>query len=176
MNPRTAEILACLDAQMAEFRAAVDTVPAAQREVRPSPERWSVAEIIEHVAIVERTITKACSRQLAAARAGLAAEAATSSVLPSMPVEHVANRNQRHIAPDRLLPTGIGSESAMRDVESARAAFREFVTSCDGLALEQVSFPHPGLGTLNMYQWLLFAAGHQARHAAQIREIAEQAR
>jgi hypothetical protein len=46
--------------------------------------------------------------------------------------------------------------------------------SCDGLALSQVGFPHPALGTLNLYQWLLFSAGHHARHAAQIREIATQ--
>jgi uncharacterized damage-inducible protein DinB len=175
MHARTTEIFACLDAQMADFRAAVETVPAAKRGVRPSPERWSVAETIEHVALTERLITKACTKQLAAARdAGLAIETETSSVLSSLPIEAVASRENRLSAPERLVPTGIDADAALRDLETARAAFRELVTSCDGLALGQVSFPHPSLGPLNMYQWLLFVAGHQARHAAQIRELADQ--
>jgi hypothetical protein len=175
MHSRTTEILACLDTQMAEFRAAIETVPAARRGERPSPDRWSVAETVEHLAMTERLITKACTRQLAAAReAGLGAETETSSVLSSLPVEAVASRANRLNAPERLVPTGIDADVALRDLETARAAFREFVASCDGLALGQVSFPHPSLGPLNMYQWLLFVAGHQARHAAQIRELAHQ--
>jgi hypothetical protein len=59
-------------------------------------------------------------------------------------------------------------------LERTRAHFLEFVQSCDGLALGEVSFAHPALGPLNVYQWLLFAAGHHARHAAQIREIGQQ--
>jgi len=176
MNARTAEILACLDTQMADFRAAIDMVPPAQRESRPSPDRWSVGEIVEHVAMTERMLTKACARQLAASReAGLAEETDTSSILELMPIGQIANRERRLDAPARLLPKGVDTETSWRELESARAAFREFVTSCDGLALSQVSFPHPALGPLNLYQWLLFTAGHQARHAAQIREIATDA-
>ena len=176
MNPRTLEILACLDTQMADFRAAIDVVPAARRDVRLSPDRWSVAENVEHVALTERLITKACAKQLAAAReAGLPAETDTTSILSTMPVERVVTgRVTRLDAPVRLVPTGIDAETAWRDLEAARGAFREFVASCDGLALGQVSFPHPALGPLDMYQWLLFVAGHQARHAAQIRELAQQ--
>jgi len=175
MNPRTEEILACLDTHMADFRAAIDAVPASRRDVRLSPDRWSVAENVEHVALTERLITKACAKQLAAAReAGLPAETETASILPTMPVDGVASRQTRHNAPERLIPTGIDTDSAWRELEAARATFREFVTSCDGLALGRISFQHPSLGPLNMYQWLLFVAGHQARHAAQIRELAAQ--
>jgi DinB superfamily len=175
MHSRITEILACLDTQMVDFRAAIEAVPVARRGVRPSPQRWSVAENIEHLALTERLITKACTKQLAAARdAGLAVETEMSSVLSSLPVEVVASRENRLCAPERLVPTGTDADAALRDLETARAAFRDFVTSCDGLALGEVSFPHPALGPLNMYQWLLFVAGHQARHAAQIRELADQ--
>jgi hypothetical protein len=43
----------------------------------------------------------------------------------------------------------------------------------DGWALETLSAPHPRLGSLNLYQWVVFVAGHEARHTAQIREIGE---
>jgi hypothetical protein len=42
----------------------------------------------------------------------------------------------------------------------------------DGLALGQISFPHPLIGPLDLYQWVLFVGQHEARHAAQIEEIA----
>jgi hypothetical protein len=41
----------------------------------------------------------------------------------------------------------------------------------DGVALSDVSAPHPALGPLNGYQWFLFLAAHEGRHTAQIREI-----
>lgn len=173
---RVQEVLSCLDAEMAALREAVDAVPAHRRSERPSPERWSVAEVLEHVAMVENTVLKACSRQLAAARDSLPPETETTSVRASLPPERVANRDRILAAPDLLQPKGMDAAAAWADVERARARFREFVQSCEGLAIGQVAFPHPVFGPLDMYQWLLFAAGHHARHAAQIRELAEQLR
>ena len=175
MHPRTHEILDCLDAELAGLRAAVDIVPPERRSKRPAPDRWSVAEVLEHLAMVERVVMKSCSRQLAAARdAGLPQETETTSIRQALPPERVANRERRVTAPDMLHPKGLDAAAAWAELENTRRQFRDFVTSCDGLALGQVSFAHPSLGTLNLYQWLLFAAGHHARHADQIREIARQ--
>ena len=58
-------------------------------------------------------------------------------------------------------------------LERARAALRQAVLAADGRALSEVSAPHARLGTLNLYQWLIFLGTHEGRHAAQIREIAE---
>ena len=44
----------------------------------------------------------------------------------------------------------------------------------DGLALGTISHPHQFLGALNLYQWVAFAAAHEFRHAAQIREQANE--
>jgi hypothetical protein len=173
MHPRTAEILSCLESELTQLRSAVDAVPAHRRSERPRPGRWSVAEVLEHLAMVEKAMLKACTRQLAAAReSGLPPETDCSSIINALPPSVVANRERLIAAPERLLPTGVAAEIAWAEIEATRVQFIEFVTSCDGLALGQVSFPHPALGPLNMYQWLLFAAGHHARHAAQIREIA----
>jgi hypothetical protein len=175
MHPRTLEVLTCLDTELNGLRAAVEAVTPARRSERPAPDRWSVAEVLEHLAMVENAVLKACGRQLAAAReAGLPPETETSPILESLPPARVANRERAWIAPDRLMPKGMDASDAWREVETARERLLEFIRSSDGLALGQVSFPHPVLGTLNLYQWLLFAAGHHARHAAQIREIAQQ--
>ena len=175
MHPRTQEILDCLEREMQGLRAAVDAVPAERRNERPAPDRWSVAEVLEHLAMVETSVLKACSRQLAAAReAGLPPESETSSIISLLPPQTVANRDVLIAAPERLRPTGIDASHAWAQIESTRSRLKDFVRSGDGLALGQVSFPHPALGRLNLYQWLLFAAGHHTRHAAQIRDIAGQ--
>jgi hypothetical protein len=175
MASRVQEILECLDAEFDTLRDAVAMVPLERRGERPAPDRWSVAEVLEHVAMVEAVVLKACVRQLAAARAaGLPAETETSSILHLLPPSRVANREHRIVAPETLRPKGVDAAAAWNDLEETRRRFIEFVKSCDGLALGQVSFPHPAFGPLDLYQWLLFAAGHHARHAAQIREIAAQ--
>jgi hypothetical protein len=175
MHPRTAEILDCLDTELAALRDAVESVPLGRRGQRPAPDRWSVAEVLEHLAMVERAVWKSCARQLSAAReAGLPRETETSPIRGIMPPERVANRDRRLVAPEPLNPKGLDAATAWRELERTRDQFRDFVTSCDGVALGEMSFAHPALGTLNLYQWMLFAAGHHARHAAQIREIAHQ--
>jgi hypothetical protein len=175
VHPRIHEIVTCLDQELAGLRAAVAMVPEHRRNERPGPGRWSVAEVLEHLAMVEKSVMKACARQLTAAReAGLGAETQTSSILSMLPPARVANRETVIAAPDRLRPTGMDASAAWTDIENTRTLFSDFVRTCDGLALGEVSFPHPALGPLNLYQWLLFAAGHHARHAAQIREIALQ--
>ena len=177
MHPRTQEILDCLDAEFDTLRAAVATVPPERRNDRPAPERWSVAEVLEHLAIVEKSVLKVCARQLAAAReAGLPQESETTSILDSLPVAKIANRARVLSAPELVRPRGMDAADAWSEIEATRARLTEYVKSCDGLALGQVSFPHPAFGPLNLYQWLLFAAGHHARHAAQIREIGLQLR
>jgi len=62
-------------------------------------------------------------------------------------------------------------ESAWEALESATESLHKMVVSGDGLALDAVSHPHPALGPMSIYQWIAFVGAHEARHAAQIREI-----
>ncbi len=61
--------------------------------------------------------------------------------------------------------------AAWEELEAATDALRKAVGAADGLALGEVHAPHPALGSLNLYQWLIFIGAHEARHADQIREI-----
>jgi hypothetical protein len=175
MHPRTTEILTCLDGEFAALRRAVDDVPQERRNERPAEGRWSVAEVLEHLVMVDKAVLKVSSRHLAAAKAaGLPPETDTSPIIGTMPVELVARRERPLVAPEPLTPKGMDAGAAWAELEATRRQLVEFVRSCDGLAIGQISFPHPALGNLNLYQWLLFPAGHHARHARQIREIGEQ--
>ncbi|HYV96027.1 MAG TPA: DinB family protein, partial [Gemmatimonadaceae bacterium] len=56
MHPRLAELTEYIDREAGVLRSAYDRVPDDRRAVRPSPDRWSPAEIVHHVTIVERRL------------------------------------------------------------------------------------------------------------------------
>src|SRR5260221_4634943 len=58
MNDLTRQLLADLDLHRASVREAIDSVPPEWRERRPAEGRWSVAEVLEHLAIIEGRVTK----------------------------------------------------------------------------------------------------------------------
>ncbi|HJZ79294.1 MAG TPA: DinB family protein [Pyrinomonadaceae bacterium] len=175
MHPRSEEVLNYLDQTRSELRAAVDSVPSQARNTKPADDRWSVAQVLDHLAIAHRLVAATVSKSIAEARAtGLGPETATTSVLHTIPAERILDRTRKVQAPERILPRAdVDAETAWSGLEQAHAQLRAALLSGDGLALEQVIKPHPVLGPLNMYQWTLFNGSHEARHTLQIRELAE---
>jgi uncharacterized damage-inducible protein DinB len=173
MHPRIQELVEHLNDSRATLRAALDAVPPARRQMRPAPDRWSVAEVLEHLAIVEARVTQALSARLIAAKAsGLVEERETHSTLVAFDVSRFLDRGKPFKAGDASQPkAGMDASGAWAALEQSRAALLEVVIDGDGLALGEISHPHPAFGPLTMYEWLAFLGGHDARHAAQIREI-----
>lgn len=174
MHPRTREILDFLDRCHGELKNAAAEVPPSFRKTRTAPDRWSVAEIVEHLGIVEARIGKLLVPALNEAAAdGGAPENETSSVHSMMDVSRILDRSQRITAGEASQPqAGLDLEDAWAKLEEHREELRQAVLAADGRALGAVIRPHPRFGDLNLYQWLLFTGGHEARHAAQVREIA----
>lgn len=174
MHPRTKEVVDVLDSYRAALEQAVADVPASLHDTRPAPERWSVAEVLEHLGIVEGRIGQLVLGNLATARAtGLAAEVDTSPVAPMFDVTGLLDRSTTVAASEASWPTaGLGTEAGWAALTERRRALRDAIVAADGLALGTVVVPHARFGNLNLYQWLLFLAGHEGRHTEQIRETA----
>ena len=173
MHPRTEELLNFLLPTQIRLREAVDSVsPAARNEPAP-PGRWSVAEVLEHLALVETGIARLINKKVSDGRAaGLGQELESSSILWSLDVHKMLDRNERLEAPERTRPaSAAGVEDAWRHLEDAHATARHAVASTEGLAIGTLTHPHPSLGPLNLYPWVIFIGAHELRHALQIREI-----
>jgi len=174
-HPRIVELLKHLDTHDARFRKAYESVPKDRRNVKPAPDRWSPANVVEHVAIVNGRVAGRFAKQIAEARAaGHAAESATDPILPTIDLARVLDRRpeSRVQAPDPIKPTGLDADAAWTALEQSSAALREALASGDGLALGSLMAPHPLFGPLSIYQWAAFVGAHQSRHAAQLDEIA----
>jgi hypothetical protein len=169
MSTRISELVQYLDDQAAELRAAFEAVPAERRAVRPTPERWSAAEVVHHVTIVERALTQRVGALIAEAKA-LEPERDESSVLTKIDTTTARNRARKIVASERIHPKDTDAARVLSDYEAARVAFKQVLAGADGVALGAVSAPHPAFGPLNGYEWIAFVGSHTARHAEQIRE------
>jgi uncharacterized damage-inducible protein DinB len=173
MHPRIQELTAYLNTGRTSLREAVEAVPAAMRNAAPGDNCWSVAQVLEHLTIVENRFTKTLGDKLAAARAtGLGPETETSSILGSWDVASMLDRREKREAPEAVRPQGIDWNAALAQLDDARTRFLGVYQSGDGLALGSVIHSHPRFGDLNMYQWGVWLGSHEARHTEQIHEIA----
>jgi hypothetical protein len=174
MHPRMQQVLDLIDEHFQHLKETAGAVPAELRERQPADGCWSVAQILEHVSIVETVMGQRVTAALAEARArGVGAETEAAPLDVSADFARVADRTQKRVSPERAHPSPDARYGAARAaLDAAHECAVQAFAAGDGLALGEVEMPHPALGTLNLYQWGVATAGHEARHAAQIREIA----
>lgn len=171
MHPRLQELQDYLDAQRRILHAAVDAVPTSLRNQAPQPGAWSVAGVVEHLAIAQHRIAGILSSRIAQARTdGVPADGSAHPILPTIDRSTVLHRSTRVAAADPLQPTGLSAEDAWSELERGTQELRSAMASGDGLDLGMVRHPHPRLGSLSLYEWIAFVGAHEARHAEQIRE------
>ena len=172
MHPHLAEVLARLNDSRAVLADAVNEIPEELRRTRPAPDRWSVAEVLEHLAKVNRFFAGRMAAAIDEARAaGVGLEQQARNPLPEDIVRKMADRTDRRAAREAVMPSGdVDSSTAWDDLDRAREEFRAAVMAGDGLALGTVTAEHRLFGVLNVYQWVELTASHEIRHAAQIRE------
>ena len=170
MHPRLAEVMAHANETRAALEAAVASIPPALLHVRPSSDEWSVIEIVDHVRMIELSVTRVMSRTLDAARAaGIGPERSTESVLHSLDGFGVRSGRNRMVSPSFATPRAdVLLATVLDELRSARAAFATTIATGDGLELSTVTAKHPALGLIDIYQWVLFVAHHDVRHTKQI--------
>ena len=138
-----------------------------QRQYRPAPGRWSVAEIVEHVATVENRILALVEDALKTAPDTTKRSALEDHAL----LADVAGLVTRFQAPEFLVPTGKWQDDELtQQFEAARKRTREFAAATDA-DLRRYFRAHPVFGELDCYQWLRMAAAHCDRHRAQGEEV-----
>lgn len=172
-----AEIYEAIDESRAQLLASVESLTDGQQTFRPEPDRWSVAEIVEHLSLVEGQVARLFHVMLSKAEAAGATRPAgpegarfAAPVSIEQFVEPV--REKKLQAPDTARPGGSTSlADALARLKESRAALhsmRPRLERIDGAAL---LYPHPAAGPINAYQWLLFVGSHEDRHRLQIEAL-----
>src|SRR5438034_3156740 len=138
MHAITCELIAYLDAQRSVLKSAFESVPPGMRDRLPAPERWSAANIVEHLAIVEARISRLLSDRIEETRPELSAATSNEAILPRIDYKRMYDRSTRVKAPETAIPTGLDAASAWTALESAGSMMRAMLIANDGLALSPV--------------------------------------
>lgn len=174
MHPALSDVLARLEQSRAALRDAIARVPPHLRDQPPASDRWSVAGVLEHLALVDERSIGTLGSKIAEARSTLPPEEGDPALLAPNLEAMLTDRTERRQAPAPLHPSGLRCDEAWTRAEASRAAFVDLITAADGLALSRVIHEHQRFGALNVYQWAGFLAAHESRHAQQLLEIASQ--
>lgn len=150
------------------LRQAVAGLSAEQRSFRPAAGRWSVADCVEHLTVVENFTLKRIQNALEQPPADHLDTNGKDQVI----LDNVPGRARRVQAPEVVIPTGRWPDwnELLRQFEVTRQRTIDFARETQ-VDLRSRAFPHPFLGPLDCYQWLLFLAMHCERHVRQMEEV-----
>jgi hypothetical protein len=177
VNPRIGELIEYLDRERADLDRAIATVPANRHTTRPSAEAWSVAEVVNHIALTDGRITALLTKITGEARGlGASPDTETSPLLPKIKVSHVLDRTKKIRNPRGDPAPDCNVEGGLSALDAARKNLKALLHQPDLPSLGGVAAPHPAFGPMTGYEWVAFMAAHTRRHADQIREIGGQLR
>lgn len=174
LHPRILDLLTELDRTQQEMHAMLATLPAGHANTVVREGGWSVAQVVEHLLLVEDGTGRLISTLIKQTEG--TTETETDPVLPTLAGLYVADAVRNPIqAPPSVTPKGeISFADAVAAQQTARQRVMAAFTKGSGRALGALSYPHPILGSLNTYQWGHFLALHQQRHMVQLRAILSQ--
>jgi hypothetical protein len=146
-----------------------------QWKFKPAPERWSIAEILEHVVIVQERVLGPIRDQLATAP-GVPANYDYQQV-DAIVINQFPNRLAKFQAPGFVNPSGLAPSEALDRFVKNYLRLIEFLETTPGLREHAVEAPplkgvsKGSYGLMDGYQWILAAAAHAERHTKQILEV-----
>lgn len=148
--------------------AATKGLSEAQMKFKQAPDRWSVAETLEHIVLVEDFLLQNTEERTMKAPAG-AADRDTAKI-DAMVLAMIPDRSHKAQAPPPAVPTGRWTPADTLDhFLKSRAKTIEFLQSTPDLREHVADSP---LGQpLDAYEWLLYIGAHSERHTKQILEV-----
>jgi hypothetical protein len=153
---------------------AVDGVTEQQGRWKPAPDRWSILEYIEHLAVSDDGLVALVKRSLEAP-AHIETEderKAREQKIRETPLSRGVNHAPDHLKPVQRFDSLVDAVNAFLAARERTIDYAQSTTD----ELRSHFAPHAVLGQLDGYQWLCGNARHaetHARHVVEIRAMAE---
>jgi predicted DNA-binding protein YlxM (UPF0122 family) len=142
-----------------------------QWKFKPAPDRWSVAEVAEHIGVSESAIFGMVQGKIMAGPA-TPEKRAEVKVTDEQVLQMVPDRSHKAQAPEFLKPTNrwASEQELVKAFEQNRKATMDYVKTTNDDLRDHLG-PHPMLGPMDAYQWILLISAHSERHTKQIEEV-----
>ena len=151
----------------------VEGLSESQQTYRPDEESWSIAEIMEHLAIVHEGMGKVTSKIIREAEAS-GSTARSDGTIGPVSMEFLRElADQKFHAPDERSPCRRSENRGFcREAQEQLHETPQHETEDRSLqTLSGPTFPHNAFGPLNGYQWLALIGLHESKHLEQIKAI-----
>lgn len=152
------------------FLDATKGLSEAQWNFKPAPDRWSVAECAEHIALAEDFLFKMVTDQVMKTPAPAERKEDIKTV-DQWVLTTIPDRTNKAKAPEPLVPKGRwpSPKDTVQHFLDSRATTLKFLETTPDLRAHAIDGP---MGkTLDAYEWILFISAHTERHVAQIKEV-----
>tara|TARA_R110000850_G_scaffold30630_2_gene84241 strand:+ start:91560 stop:92180 length:621 start_codon:yes stop_codon:yes gene_type:complete len=142
----------------------------AQLQFKPDAGTWSVSQCLEHIVLTEEALSGMVGAVMTQPEnpEDKNLRASTDEEL----IAGITDRSFKAKAPETLQPDGkyTQASSALEDLVEVRQKLLTLINDTSVEAMRNRIADAP-FGKLDGYQYLLFVAGHTARHTAQIEEL-----
>jgi hypothetical protein len=155
------------------FLDATKGLSPAQWSFKSAPDRWSIAECADHIALAEAFIFGRVTDGVLKTPLTPEKRSVTAGKDEKL-VIMLQDRSFKAKAPEPLDPTKtvLTPEESVKKFLESRAKTEEFIkTTQENLRDHMFDHPVPAIGTLDGYQWVLLISGHTRRHTLQILEV-----
>ncbi len=165
-------LLELYDRGLRETEELVASTPDALWAKKPAPDRWSVAEVVEHLGLAESLLFDFAQQGLANPVSNDWANL-EAGMTDEQFVGMLKDRSKRFQAPEPIQPHGgLSRADALAKLAGARAVTAEFLRRTDAeLKKHVVQGP---AGPMTAHQVFVLIGGHNLRHNEQIREALQQ--
>jgi hypothetical protein len=142
-----------------------------QWRFKPAPDRWSVAEVSEHIAVAESSLLGLVQKQIMASPAAPEKRAEVAGKDETI-LKMVPDRSHKAQAPEFLKPTNRWATRGelTKAFEDSRRTTMDYIRTTNDDLRDHFG-PHPLSGPLDAYQWILLVSAHSERHTKQIEEV-----
>jgi len=155
-----------------KLEKATKGLSAAQLSFKSAPDRWSIAECMEHIAAGEDFLYDIITGKVMTSPALTGPfDAAKAHEIDAQVKKFVTNRGNKMQAPEPVVPNNrYGSpEGSWQHFLDSRQRTMDYAKKTDGLRAHAMD--GPAAKDMDAYQWMLYLSGHSARHTAQILEV-----
>ena len=151
------------------FLDSVAGLSEAQLNFKPALEKWSIAEVAEHIVLSEPSIFQAAE---GAIKSPAREKMADPGKIDEKILTVVPNRTIKAAAPEALRPHQQfkTTAAAIYFFKSERDQHNEVLERDPGRPA-RAFFQQSSLGDIDAFQWILFMSAPTERHVAQINEV-----
>ncbi len=141
-----------------------------QLEFKAAPDKWSVAQCLEHIVLTEGYIFDMVEKLMEEPANPERRE--EIKITADDLIKGMTDRSQKAQAPEEIQPSDkyTNAKEALQALEEQRAKIKKYIKSNAVEDMRNHVTDSP-FGPIDAYQFTLFIAAHSARHTLQIEEI-----